>query len=58
MTNGFSDHFSGHAGVYQQFRPAWSAEVAAYCAGLAPDRARAWDVATGNGQLATKLGMV
>lgn len=51
----FKDHFSGHANLYQKYRPAYSKAVAQYCASLTPDRLCAWDAATGNGQLAVHL---
>lgn len=52
---GFRDHFSGHSKDYGAFRPAYGDDVLAYLAGVAPGHACAWDVGTGNGQLARLL---
>jgi SAM-dependent methyltransferase len=51
----FKDHFSARSTEYAQFRPRYPAELFEYLAGIAPDRSRAWDCATGNGQAATGL---
>jgi SAM-dependent methyltransferase len=51
----FKDHFSGHAGDYEAFRPNYPAELFAYLASIAPRRELAWDCATGNGQAAIRL---
>jgi SAM-dependent methyltransferase len=48
----FKDHFSGHAGDYEAFRPNYPPELFAYLARVAPGRELAWDCATGNGQAA------
>jgi SAM-dependent methyltransferase len=48
----FKDHFSGHAGEYEAFRPNYPPELFAYLASIAPGREVAWDCATGNGQAA------
>ena len=55
---GFRDHFSGHAAEYALFRPDYPDSLFAYLARLAPDRGRAWDAATGNGQAAVALARV
>ena len=51
----FEDHFSGHAADYARYRPDYPAALFEFLAGLAPDRRRAWDCATGNGQAALGL---
>lgn len=51
----FKDRFSSHAAEYAQYRPHYPAELFEYLAAAAPDRACAWDCATGNGQAATAL---
>lgn len=51
----FKDHFSGHAGIYARYRPTYPAALFAWLAELAPDRRRAWDCGTGNGQAAVAL---
>ena len=51
----FKDHFSGHAAEYAKFRPVYPDEMFDWLARQAPDRARAVDVATGNGQAAVAL---
>ncbi|HEX2668942.1 MAG TPA: class I SAM-dependent methyltransferase [Gammaproteobacteria bacterium] len=54
--NTFKDHFSGHAADYSRYRPgAYPAGLYKALAALAPDTARAWDCATGNGQAALGL---
>ena len=52
----FKDHFSGHASDYARFRPRYPSELFAYLADIVPERERAWDCATGNGQAAVALG--
>lgn len=52
---GFKDHFSGHAGLYQQMRPAYPPALFDYLIDLAPARDSVWDCATGNGQAAREL---
>ena len=49
------DHFSRQSAGYQQFRPHYPPALAAYLADVAPGRALALDVATGNGQAAVDL---
>ncbi|GAA4398686.1 class I SAM-dependent methyltransferase [Nibrella viscosa] len=49
------DRFSGHADLYRQYRIDYPAEVYDYLLSFAGDRQRAWDCATGNGQVAGVL---
>ncbi|UMY65462.1 MULTISPECIES: class I SAM-dependent methyltransferase [unclassified Flavobacterium] len=49
------DHFSGVSGGYAAFRPDYPGALVARILALTPGRERALDVATGNGQLASKL---
>ena len=51
----FKDHFSRQAEGYGRYRPRYPPELAAHVAALAPSRALALDVATGNGQAALDL---
>jgi SAM-dependent methyltransferase len=51
----FSDHFSDVAASYASYRPRYPAVLFAWLASVAPDRDRAWDCGTGNGQAATAL---
>lgn len=51
----FKDHFSGHADAYARYRPDYPPALFAWLASVAPDRERAWDCATGNGQAAVTL---
>ncbi|MGQ0383469.1 MAG: class I SAM-dependent methyltransferase [Gammaproteobacteria bacterium] len=51
----FSDHFSAQAVGYEKFRPGYPPDLFAWLARLAPSRALAVDVATGNGQAAVAL---
>ena len=51
----FADHFSGHAAVYNDFRPTYPAKLFTYLAGHCEHTTRALDVATGNGQAAVSL---
>jgi SAM-dependent methyltransferase len=55
QATGFKDHFSGHAESYARHRPVYPAELYAWLASVAPDRRRAWDCGTGNGQAAVAL---
>lgn len=52
---GFKDHFSGHSGAYQRFRPTYPSALFSWLADEAPDLSLALDVATGNGQAAVGL---
>ena len=56
MSSKGKDHFSGHAAVYQQFRPDYPDALFAYLASLCPGHDLAWDCATGNGQAARSPG--
>lgn len=51
----FSDHFSGHADVYAQFRPSYPSALFDYLAVHTPHHERAWDCGTGSGQAAVAL---
>ncbi|HEU0053369.1 MAG TPA: class I SAM-dependent methyltransferase [Longimicrobium sp.] len=51
----FKDHFSGHADAYARYRPTYPPALFDWLAEIAPDRERAWDCATGNGQAAREL---
>jgi SAM-dependent methyltransferase len=51
----FRDYFSSDAADYAQYRPRYPAALFEYLASLPPDRALAWDCATGNGQAARGL---
>ncbi|MFL5620604.1 MAG: class I SAM-dependent methyltransferase [Gemmatimonadaceae bacterium] len=51
----FSDHFSSSAAHYASFRPGYPSPLFAWLASVAPDRRRAWDCGTGNGQAALGL---
>ena len=51
----FKDHFSRQSVDYSRFRPAYTPDLIAYLAALAPDRSLAVDCATGNGQAALML---
>jgi SAM-dependent methyltransferase len=51
----FKDHFSRQAQAYGLHRPRYPPALAAHIATLAPSRALALDVATGNGQAAVDL---
>jgi len=51
----FSDHFSGVASEYAEFRPLYPEPLFDWLAGLAPGREVAWDCATGSGQAAVAL---
>jgi SAM-dependent methyltransferase len=51
----FADHFSRIAADYASHRPRYPAALFAWLASVAPERARAWDCGTGNGQAAAAL---
>lgn len=51
----FKDHFSGHAADYARHRPRYPEVLFDWLAGQAPARGLAWDVGTGNGQVARGL---
>jgi hypothetical protein len=54
-TPGFKDHFSGHAGDYTRYRPAYPEGLFRTLAALTAEHACVWDCATGNGQAALGL---
>lgn len=54
-TSGFLDHFSGHAGIYAQFRPHYPPALFDYLVEQTPRHERAWDCGTGSGQAAVAL---
>lgn len=54
-TRAFKDHFSAHAATYATHRPRYPLALFHWLAVSAPGTALAWDVATGNGQVATGL---
>lgn len=49
------DLFSGHAEQYAKYRPTYPPELFEYLNTLVPNKQKAWDCATGNGQLAREL---
>lgn len=49
------DRFSGHANLYAQYRIDYPAELYNFVLTYCPGRQRAWDCATGNGQVAGAL---
>lgn len=51
----YEDHFSGHADAYARHRPRYPDELFAWLASVSPDHKLAWDVGTGNGQVAVAL---
>lgn len=51
----FADHFSAHAAAYAEFRPKYPAALFHWFAVVAPGTQQAWDVGTGNGQVAHGL---
>ena len=53
----FKDHFSSLAPAYARYRPTYPPELAAHLASVAPSRALALDLATGNGQPAIDLAL-
>lgn len=54
-TDAFADHFSGHAAAYAEFRPRYPAALFHWLAVVSPGTQQAWDVGTGNGQVAHGL---
>jgi SAM-dependent methyltransferase len=54
----FKDHFSKQAADYAKFRPRYPHPLFEYLSSVAPNRALAWDCATGNGQAAVELAEV
>lgn len=51
----FEDHFSGHANAYAAHRPRYPDALFAWLKSVTPRRELAWDVGTGNGQVARAL---
>ncbi len=51
----FAHLFSGHAATYAVYRPKYPAALYDWLAGLTPSTEQAWDVGTGNGQVAVGL---
>jgi len=51
----FADHFSGHASSYAAYRPHYPVALYEWLASAAPGTQLAWDVGTGNGQVAHGL---
>ncbi len=51
----FKDHFSGHANIYHEARPTYSAELFDWLAKQTPARDLAWDAGGGNGQASIAL---
>lgn len=51
----FADHFSAHAAQYAVFRPRYPAALFHWLAVVSPGTELAWDVGTGNGQVAHGL---
>ena len=49
------DNFSNHAADYAKFRPTYPQEVFDFLYDLIEEKNDAWDVATGNGQVAVEL---
>ena len=55
MSGPFKDHFSGHAGDYRLYRPAYPPGLFAFLTDTALAHDLAWDCGTGNGQAAVGL---
>jgi SAM-dependent methyltransferase len=51
----YEDHYSGHAHAYARHRPRYPDALFAWLASAAPGHELAWDVGTGNGQVAVAL---
>ena len=49
------DNFSNHAAAYAAFRPVYPVELYDFLFSLVPERSKAWDCGTGNGQVAGVL---
>ncbi|RXG28483.1 class I SAM-dependent methyltransferase [Leeuwenhoekiella marinoflava] len=52
------DNFSNHAADYAKFRPTYPQELYVYLFDIVQQKSKAWDVATGNGQVAFELSKV
>lgn len=55
MNTAFKDYFSKQAEDYSIYRPEYPNELFDWLASLCPQKALAWDCATGNGQVAVAL---
>lgn len=51
----FKDYFSAQSDAYARYRPEYPEELYRFLLGLVPSRQKAWDCATGNGQVAVRL---
>jgi SAM-dependent methyltransferase len=51
----YEDHYSGHAHAYARHRPRYPDALFAWLASVVPGHRLAWDVGTGNGQVAVAL---
>lgn len=51
----YEDHYSGHADAYARHRPRYPDALFAWLASVVTGHALAWDVGTGNGQVAVAL---
>ncbi|RXG11291.1 methyltransferase family protein [Leeuwenhoekiella aestuarii] len=49
------DNFSSHAADYAKFRPTYPQELYTFLFKIVQNKSKAWDVATGNGQVAVEL---
>ena len=52
------DNFSNHAQDYARYRPVYPEALYRYLFSLIPEKNRAWDCGTGNGQVAAELSKV
>ena len=52
------DNFSNHAADYAKFRPTYPQELYTFLFKIVQNKSKAWDVATGNGQVAVELSKV
>lgn len=55
MTAEFKDHFSTQSAGYARYRPTYPDELYRHLASLTDEHVRAWDCATGSGQVAIAL---
>lgn len=53
--NNIKDNFSAQAEAYAKYRPGYPKELYEFLSGLTDKQNRAWDCATGNGQVAIEL---
>jgi SAM-dependent methyltransferase len=51
----YEDHYSGHAGAYARHRPRYPDSLFVWLASVVAGHELAWDVGTGNGQVAAAL---